>query len=79
MAGSSPLGAGPTDHGESHFLLLPRWRGAAPVERALLEGDTETGVCLMAVEAGLDTGGIYADAATAIDPKSRPTSCGNGW
>jgi methionyl-tRNA formyltransferase len=49
-----------------HFSLLPRWRGAAPVERAILEGDGETGVCLMAVEAGLDTGGIYAEADTEI-------------
>jgi methionyl-tRNA formyltransferase len=49
-----------------HFSLLPRWRGAAPVERAILEGDSETGVCLMAVEAGLDTGGIYAEEATSI-------------
>ncbi len=51
-----------------HFSLLPRWRGAAPVERALLEGDAETGVCLMAVEAGLDTGAVYAEEATAIEP-----------
>jgi methionyl-tRNA formyltransferase len=49
-----------------HFSLLPRWRGAAPVERAILEDDAETGVCLMAVETGLDTGGIYAEASTAI-------------
>lgn len=49
-----------------HFSLLPRWRGAAPVERAILEDDAETGVCLMAVEAGLDTGGIYAQVATTI-------------
>ena len=52
-----------------HFSLLPRWRGAAPVERALLEGDGETGVCLMAVEAGLDTGPVYAEVATEIDPE----------
>ncbi|HEY4929789.1 MAG TPA: methionyl-tRNA formyltransferase [Acidimicrobiales bacterium] len=52
-----------------HFSLLPRWRGAAPVERALLEGDAETGVCLMAVEAGLDTGPIYAVKATTIEPE----------
>ncbi len=52
-----------------HFSLLPRWRGAAPVERALLEGDAETGVCLMAVEAGLDTGPIYAVTATTIEPE----------
>jgi methionyl-tRNA formyltransferase len=43
-----------------HFSLLPRWRGAAPVERALLAGDAVTGVCVMAVEEGLDTGGVYA-------------------
>ena len=50
-----------------HFSLLPRWRGAAPVERAILEGDAETGVCLMAVEKGLDTGPIYAVGDTSID------------
>jgi methionyl-tRNA formyltransferase len=42
-----------------HFSLLPRWRGAAPVERAILAGDAETGVCLMALEEGLDTGDVY--------------------
>jgi methionyl-tRNA formyltransferase len=42
-----------------HFSLLPRWRGAAPVERALLAGDAETGVCLMALDEGLDTGPVY--------------------
>lgn len=42
-----------------HFSLLPRWRGAAPVERAILSGDERTGVCLMAVEEGLDTGGVF--------------------
>lgn len=49
-----------------HFSLLPRWRGAAPVERALLAGDDATGVCLMAVEEGLDTGGVYASREIAI-------------
>ncbi|MEK7424843.1 MAG: methionyl-tRNA formyltransferase [Actinomycetota bacterium] len=43
-----------------HFSLLPRWRGAAPVERALLAGDTLTGVCLMQLDEGLDTGPIHA-------------------
>ena len=43
-----------------HFSLLPRWRGAAPVERAVLAGDAETGVCLMELEEGLDTGPVYA-------------------
>jgi methionyl-tRNA formyltransferase len=42
-----------------HFSLLPRWRGAAPVERALLAGDRDTGVCLMGVDEGLDTGPVY--------------------
>jgi len=49
-----------------HFSLLPRWRGAAPVERALLAGDHETGVCLMKVEEGLDTGPVYARLAVPI-------------
>ena len=43
-----------------HFSLLPRWRGAAPVERAILAGDQVTGVCLMALEAELDTGPLYS-------------------
>ena len=51
-----------------HFSLLPRWRGAAPVERAILAGDEKTGVCLMKVEAGLDTGGVYARVETTIGP-----------
>jgi methionyl-tRNA formyltransferase len=51
-----------------HFSLLPRWRGAAPVERALLAGDTITGVCVMAVEEGLDTGGVYARSEVPIGP-----------
>jgi methionyl-tRNA formyltransferase len=49
-----------------HFSLLPRWRGAAPVERALLAGDEATGVCLMEVEEGLDTGGVYRRREVAI-------------
>jgi methionyl-tRNA formyltransferase len=52
-----------------HFSLLPRWRGAAPVERAILAGDSETGVCLMALEEGLDTGPVYVRAATPIGPE----------
>jgi methionyl-tRNA formyltransferase len=66
-----------------HFSLLPRWRGAAPVERALLEGDAETGVCLMAVEAGLDTGPVYAvrslvigEEETAAELRSRLVEMG---
>ncbi|MDQ6996317.1 MAG: methionyl-tRNA formyltransferase, partial [Mariprofundus sp.] len=41
-----------------HASLLPRWRGAAPIERSLLAGDSETGVCIMQMEEGLDTGGV---------------------
>jgi methionyl-tRNA formyltransferase len=50
----------------AHFSLLPRWRGAAPVERAILAGDATTGVCLMALEEGLDTGPVYACATVTI-------------
>ena len=50
-----------------HFSRLPRWRGAAPVERAILAGDAKTAVCLMAVDVDLDTGAIYAEEDTAID------------
>ncbi len=50
-----------------HFSLLPRWRGAAPVERAILAGDTRTGVDLMSVQEGLDTGGIHARTVVDID------------
>lgn len=49
-----------------HFSLLPRWRGAAPVERALLAGDETTGVCLMEVAEGLDTGAVFARRELAI-------------
>ena len=49
-----------------HFSLLPRWRGAAPVERAMLAGDRETGVCIMALEKGLDTGPVFARAVVPI-------------
>lgn len=43
-----------------HASLLPRWRGAAPIQRAILAGDTETGICIMQMEAGLDTGPVLA-------------------
>src|SRR4029453_10544630 len=49
-----------------HFSLLPRWRGAAPVERAVLAGDDETGVCVMHLDEGLDTGPVYDCARTPI-------------
>jgi methionyl-tRNA formyltransferase len=53
-----------------HGSLLPRWRGAAPVQRAILAGDEETGVCIMQMEAGLDTGPVRATAWTAISKHS---------
>ncbi|MGR3484219.1 MAG: methionyl-tRNA formyltransferase [Paracoccaceae bacterium] len=51
-----------------HASLLPRWRGAAPIHRAIMAGDAETGVCIMGMEAGLDTGPVYARQARAIGP-----------
>jgi methionyl-tRNA formyltransferase len=58
-----------------HFSLLPRWRGAAPVERAILAGDDETGVCLMRLEEGLDTGPVYACERLAITRPRPRASC----
>ena len=52
-----------------HASLLPRWRGAAPVQRAILAGDSETGICIMRMEVGLDTGPVIARETIAIDPK----------
>ena len=52
-----------------HFSLLPRWRGAAPVERAILAGDGETGVCLMKLDEGLDTGPVFARRSVEIRPE----------
>jgi methionyl-tRNA formyltransferase len=49
-----------------HASLLPRWRGAAPIHRAIMAGDAETGVCIMQMEAGLDTGPVLLREATPI-------------
>jgi methionyl-tRNA formyltransferase len=49
-----------------HASLLPRWRGAAPIQRAILAGDTQTGVCLMRMEAGLDTGPVLLERTLQI-------------
>jgi methionyl-tRNA formyltransferase len=62
------LDAVPNGFVNVHFSLLPRWRGAAPVERAMLAGDPETGVCIMRLEEGLDTGPVYACTETPIAP-----------
>ncbi|MDP4033026.1 MAG: methionyl-tRNA formyltransferase [Pseudorhodobacter sp.] len=51
-----------------HASLLPRWRGAAPIHRAIMAGDTQTGVCIMQMQAGLDTGPVLARATTPINP-----------
>jgi methionyl-tRNA formyltransferase len=52
-----------------HASLLPRWRGAAPIHRAIMAGDAETGVCIMQMEAGLDTGPVLLREALAIGPQ----------
>lgn len=49
-----------------HASLLPRWRGAAPIHRAIMAGDAETGVCIMQMDAGLDTGAVLLRQSTAI-------------
>src|SRR5690606_16073626 len=51
-----------------HASLLPRWRGAAPIQRAILAGDTETGITIMTVVEALDAGPMLAREATPIDP-----------
>jgi methionyl-tRNA formyltransferase len=52
-----------------HFSLLPAYRGAAPVERALMDGVDETGVCIMRMDAGLDTGPVAREVRIAVDPQ----------
>jgi methionyl-tRNA formyltransferase len=51
-----------------HASLLPRWRGAAPIHRAIMAGDEETGICIMQMDAGLDTGPVLLRRSTAIQP-----------
>jgi methionyl-tRNA formyltransferase len=53
-----------------HASLLPRWRGAAPIQRAILAGDAETGIGIMQMEAGLDTGPVRLEGRTTIDGKT---------
>lgn len=57
-----------------HASLLPRWRGAAPIQRAILAGDTETGVTIMRMEAGLDTGPVYQERRVPIGPEATSAS-----
>ncbi|MGO1544893.1 MAG: methionyl-tRNA formyltransferase [Gulosibacter sp.] len=62
-----PLLSGPRDGWINlHFSLLPRWRGAAPVQRAIMAGDKETGVAVFQLEAGLDTGPTFVNRPVAI-------------
>ncbi len=51
-----------------HGSLLPRWRGAAPIVRAIEAGDQQTGICIMKMEAGLDTGPVYSEVSCPIEP-----------
>jgi methionyl-tRNA formyltransferase len=57
-----------------HASLLPRWRGAAPLQRAILAGDAETGVCIMQMDAGLDTGAVVSRVATPLAPDETTAS-----
>lgn len=68
ILGPSVLAAVPFGFVNVHFSLLPRWRGAAPVERAIAAGDERTGVTLMKIDEGLDTGPILGEIATPIAP-----------
>ncbi len=63
------LGLPPSGCLNIHASLLPRWRGAAPVQRAILAGDAETGVSIMRMEAGLDTGPVLLSEALPIGPE----------
>ncbi len=51
-----------------HYSMLPKWRGAAPVQRALMAGDTESGVTIFQLDEGMDTGPIHAQVAATIEP-----------
>ena len=62
------LGLAPHGALNIHASLLPRWRGAAPIQRALLAGDAQTGISIMRMEAGLDTGPVLAQQALPISP-----------
>jgi methionyl-tRNA formyltransferase len=57
-----------------HASLLPRWRGAAPIHRAIMAGDTQTGICIMQMEAGLDTGPVLLREAMGIAPDDTTAS-----
>lgn len=52
-----------------HASILPRWRGAAPIQRAILHNDAESGICLMQMEAGLDTGPVFVEQRLTLSPR----------
>ena len=62
-----------------HASLLPRWRGAAPIQRAIMAGDRETGVAVMQMEAGLDTGPVLMEKRVEIGRGPRPVRCTTNW
>jgi len=62
-----------------HASLLPRWRGAAPIQAAILAGDARTGITIMQMDAGLDTGDMLLTEATPSAPPTRPRTCTTAW
>ena len=60
-----------------HASILPKWRGAAPIHRALMSGDSETGVCIMKMDAGLDTGPVVSTVIMPIEPDDTTSSLSN--
>ena len=63
-----------------HASLLPRWRGAAPIHRAIEAGDAETGITLMQMDAGLDTGAMISRGAHRRSARTtRPAACTTVW
>jgi methionyl-tRNA formyltransferase len=62
-----------------HGSLLPRWRGAAPIQRAIEAGDAQTGITLMQMDAGLDTGPMLLAQALPIGADDTAATCTTGW
>jgi methionyl-tRNA formyltransferase len=62
-----------------HASLLPRWRGAAPIHRAIEAGDAQTGITLMQMDEGLDTGAMLARAVEPIRPTTARRACTSAW
>ncbi len=62
-----------------HGSLLPRWRGAAPIQRAVMAGDAEAGVAVMRMEAGLDTGPVGLEERIALKPDMTAGDLHDAW